>query len=599
MKSRGGMNYLGLIGRFFPKYKGSIALNILFMALSAIFSIVSFTAVVPILDMIFGLSDTAIQHLSAPAGNSIQDYTDYIKNNTLYYLQDSVSLHGIGYGLMLIALFIIVTTFLSNSFSFLAEYFRVPMRVGILRDLRKELFERILDFPSSLLSKDNRGDLVSRMTNDVLEVEWCVNNTLDLLIEHPIPIIIYLTTLFAISPSLTMIALLLLLICALIIILIGYSIKKIAHKGQSERGFILSQYEETIGGLTVIRSFNAERQASKRFDSINEENRRTFQKLNRILALSSPVTRFTISVVLAFLLWFGGNKIINSSANLSASEFVYFLLIFYSIISPLRGLAKASYSIRKQIASLERINKVLNMQDAESAVLNDIPSDMVIYDPNQLAIEFIHVFFAYDKEHPVLSDISFNLKQGSSIAVVGAVGTGKTTTASLALKLFNPDKGVIKVFGKDIKAIPPAIIRKEIAFVPQEAVLFNDTVFNNIALGIENRSKQDVEEAAKKAGIHEFILTLPDGYNTIVGDRGSRLSGGQKQQISLARAFLKDAPILILDEATSALDTITTTTIMEAIAKLMKSRTTILITHDEKIAKMADTIVELSKDSEF
>lgn len=594
MNSKGGMNYLGLIGRFFPKYKGSIALNILFMALSAIFSIVSFTAVVPIIDMIFGLSDTTIQRLSVPAGNSIQDYTDFIKNNTLYLLQDSISQHGIGYGLMLIALFIVVTTFLSNSFSFLAEYFRVPMRVGILRDLRKELFDRILDFPSGLLSKDNRGDLVSRMTNDVLEVEWCVNNTLDLLIEHPIPIIIYVTTLFTISPRLTIIALLLLLICALIVIIIGYSLKKLAHKGQSERGFILSLYEETIGGLAVIRSFNAEQQASKRFDEINEENRRTFQKLNRVLALSSPVTRFTISVVLAFLLWFGGNKIVNSSVNLSASEFVYFLLIFYSIISPLRGLAKASYSIRKQIASLERINKVLNMQDVGGDVIKDIPSDMAIYDPNKPAIEFTHVSFAYDKEHPVLSDVSFNLKQGNSIAVMGAVGTGKTTTAALAIKLFNPDKGSIKVFGNDIKNIPSSIIRKEIAFVPQEAVLFNDTIFNNIALGIENRSKQDVEEAAKKAGIHDFILNLPGGYDTIVGDRGSRLSGGQKQQISLARAFLKDAPILILDEATSSLDKNTTLTIMRAITELMKSRSTILITHDEKVAKMADTIVELA-----
>ena len=593
MAKKGGMNYFGLIGRFFPKYKGSIGFNILFMALSSIFSIVGFSAVIPIINMLFGISEESIQIMNSPASSSFQDLFDFVKNNTLYYLQGASLEHGTGYGLMIIALFIIVTSLLSNGCSFLAEFFRIPMRVGILRDLRKELYNKILDFPASLMSKDNRGDLVSRTTNDVLEVEWCVNNTLDLLIEHPIPVIIYLITLFTISPKLTLFAFVLLMLCALIVIVIGRSLKRLAHKGQSERGAILSQYEETIGGLTVIRSFNAEKQASERFEEINEENRRTFRKLNRVLALSSPVTRFTVSTVLAVLLWFGGNSILSGGTRLSGAEFVYFLLIFHSIIAPVRGIAKASYSIRKQVASLERINKVLNMEDGQTdGELND--NAVVKIEPDVPAIEFSHVSYSYEDDAPVLEDFSFVLEQGSSIAIVGSVGVGKTTAAELAIKLFTPQAGGIKVYGKDITTVSATSIRKVIGFVPQDAVLFNDTVFNNIALGADKASVKDVEEAAKKAGIHEFIMSLPEGYDTVVGDRGSRLSGGQKQQIALARAFLKDAPILILDEATASLDPETAASIMDVITELMRSRSTMLITHDEKVAAMADSIVKLS-----
>ena len=593
MAKKGGMNYFGLIGRFFPKYKGSIGLNILFMALSSIFSIVGFSAVIPIINMLFGISEESIQIMNSPASSSFQDLFDFVKNNTLYYLQGASLEHGTGYGLMIIALFIIVTSLLSNGCSFLAEFFRIPMRVGILRDLRKELYNKILDFPASLMSKDNRGDLVSRTTNDVLEVEWCVNNTLDLLIEHPIPVIIYLITLFTISPKLTLFAFVLLMLCALIVIVIGRSLKRLAHKGQSERGTILSQYEETIGGLTVIRSFNAEKQASERFEEINEENRRTFRKLNRVLALSSPVTRFTVSTVLAVLLWFGGNSILSGGTRLSGAEFVYFLLVFHSIIAPVRGIAKASYSIRKQVASLERINKVLNMEDGQTdGELND--NAVVKIEPDVPAIEFSHVSYSYEDDAPVLEDFSFVLEQGSSIAIVGSVGVGKTTAAELAIKLFTPQAGGIKVYGKDITTVSATSIRKVIGFVPQDAVLFNDTVFNNIALGADKASVKDVEEAAKKAGIHEFIMSLPEGYDTVVGDRGSRLSGGQKQQIALARAFLKDAPILILDEATASLDPETAASIMDVITELMRSRSTMLITHDEKVAAMADSIVKLS-----
>lgn len=593
MTKKGGMNYLGLIGRFFPKYKGSIGLNILFMALSSIFSIVGFSAVIPIINMLFGISEETIQVMNSPASSSFQDLFDFVKNNTLFCLQGASLEHGTGYGLMIIALFIIVTSLLSNGCSFFAEFFRIPMRVGILRDLRKELYDKILGFPASLMSKDNRGDLVSRATNDVLEVEWCVNNTLDLLIEHPIPVIIYLITLFTISPKLTLFALVLLMLCALIVIVIGRSLKRLAHKGQSERGTILSQYEETIGGLTVIRSFNAEKQASEHFEEINEENRRTFSKLNRVLALSSPVTRFTVSTVLALLLWFGGNSILSGGTQLSGAEFVYFLLIFHSIIAPVRGIAKASYSIRKQVASLERIDKVLNIENGQIAD-NQNGDAAIEIEQSFPALEFSHVSYSYDDDTPVLEDFSFVLEQGSSIAIVGNVGVGKTTAAELAIKLFTPRSGDIKVYGRDITTVSAASIRKVIGFVPQDVVLFNDTVFSNIALGVDNASVKDVEEAARKAGVHEFILSLPEGYNTVVGDKGSRLSGGQKQQIALARAFLKDAPILILDEATASLDPKTSSSIMDVISELMRSRSTLLITHDEKIADMADSVVKLS-----
>lgn len=588
------MSYFGLLRRFFPKYKGKIGLNILFMILSALFSIVSFSAVIPIINMIFGISDASIQVLSEPASLSISDLFFYIKNNTLFFLQETIERHGTGYGLMIIALFIIITSLLSNCFSYFAEFYRIPMRVGVLRDLRKDLYRKILEFPTGLLTKDNRGDLVSRMTNDVLEVEWCVNNTLDLLIEHPVPLIIYFITLFSISPKLTWFAILLLILFACIIIIIGYSIKKIAHKGQSERGEILSKYEETAGGLSIIRSFNAEEQVTNRFNTLNETNRITFQKLNRILALSSPVSNFIISTILAIILWIGGKYVLEYHSNLSGAEFIYYLIIFHSVIGPLRGIAKASYSIRKQIASLERINKILetvNNNDNETEERNLSFNHL---DLNVPAIEFENVSFSYNEGPFILDNLSFKLNQGKSLAIVGNVGAGKTTLAELIMKLFDHKKGTIKVMGEDISKINTYALRSIIGYVSQDVILFNDTIFNNISLGVENPSYKEIVKAAQCAGIHNFIEKLPEGYNTIVGDRGSRLSGGQKQQIALARAFLKNAPILILDEATSALDPKTASSIFEVIKKLMVSRATILITHDENLAAHADSIIKLT-----
>lgn len=592
MASKRGMSYFGLLGRFFPKYTGSISLNIMFMALSSIFSIVGFTAIIPIIDMLFDVSGNSFQLVSLPSKPSLQDCISFIKNNTLYYLQEASLEYGVEYGLMIISIFVIVSSLLSNSCSYLAEFFRIPMRVGILRDLRKELYNKILDFPAKLMSKDNRGDLLSRTTNDVLEVEWCVNNTLDLLIEHPAPIVIYLITLFIISPTLTLYALSLLLLCTLIIIVIGLSLKRLAHKGQSERGAILSQYEETITGLSVIKSFNAEKKVTERFDIINERNRRTFKRLNRVLALSSPITQFSVSTVLAILLWLGGNGILYGDINLSGSEFVYYLIVLHSIIAPIRGMAKASYSIRKQLASLERINKVLNIQDSiyEDKSKSNICTKT---SSNIPAVEFSHINYSYEKNAPVIKDLSFTLEQGKTLAITGRVGVGKTTTAEMLIKLLSPQSGVIKLFGTDISEVSATSIRDVIAYVPQESILFNDTIFNNIALGKENPTVQDVEEAAKKAGIHNYITSLPAGYDTVVGDRGSRLSGGQKQQIALARAFLKDAPILILDEATSSLDSSTSAYIREIIITLMKSRSTLLISHDDKFADIADDKLRL------
>jgi ABC-type multidrug transport system fused ATPase/permease subunit len=601
-KSKRGMSYLGLLGRFFPKYKGNIILNILFMILSAVFSIVSFSAVIPIINMLFGVSDSAIEHLSAPASASVSDLFSYLGNNTLYFLQEKTIEHGAGYGLMLIACFIVASSLLANGCSYLAEYFRIPMRVGILRDLRKELFERVLRFPAGLLTKDNRGDLVSRMTNDVLEVEWCVSNTLDLLIEHPIPVIIYLVTMFTISPGLTLFAIALLLICALIVAAIGYSLKRIAHKGQSERGEILSKYEEAVGGLAVIRSFNAEGRMADRFDEVNEENRRTFQKMNRVLALSSPVTKVTVSTVLALLLWYGGKHILGGNFSISGATFVYFLLVFHSVINPVRGIAKASYSIRKQVASLERINKILDMEDDLMDGHDDGPLESVDVGADAPAIEFENVSFSYLEGQPILKNLSFTLEKGKSLALMGPVGAGKTSTAGLIMKFFAPEEGTVRIFGKDAGSVSSVDLRRCVGYVPQDSVLFNDTIFNNIALGADvspseatgkEARMEAVVEAAKKAGIHDFITSLPEGYDTIVGDRGSRLSGGQKQLIAVARAFLKDAPILILDEATSSLDPESSSMVIKAAADLMKSRSTLIITHREDIASMADSVVSL------
>ena len=453
-KSKGGMSYLGLLGRFFPKYKGNIILNILFMILSAVFSIVSFSAVIPIINMLFGVSDSAIEHLSAPASASVSDLFSYLGNNTLYFLQEKTIEHGAGYGLMLIACFIVASSLLANGCSYLAEYFRIPMRVGILRDLRKELFERVLGFPAGLLTKDNRGDLVSRMTNDVLEVEWCVSNTLDLLIEHPIPVIIYLVTMFTISPGLTLFAIALLLICALIVAAIGYSLKRIAHKGQSERGEILSKYEEAVG-------------------------------MNRVLALSSPVTKVTVSTVLALLLWYGGKHILGGNFSISGATFVYFLLVFHSVINPVRGIAKASYSIRKQVASLERINKILNMEDDLMDGHDDGPLESVDVGADAPAIEFENVSFSYLEGQPILKNLSFKLEKGKSLALMGPVGAGKTSTAGLIMKFFAPEEGTVRIFGKDAGAVSSVDLRRCVGYVPQDSVLFNDTIFNNIALGAD------------------------------------------------------------------------------------------------------------------
>ena len=579
------MTIYSVLRRFVPPYKWLVALNMFFNVLSTIFSLFSFATLIPVLQLLFGLTVAEVEPMSFTNAQGVQEMLDVLKNNFYFYLQTQIEVNGASYVLLLLGVFMVLLTGLKCLTVWLANYFMVPIRTGVLRDLRESLYRKVVSLPIGFFTEERKGDVMSRMTNDVNEVEASIMSTLDMLFKDPVMITIYLITLFCISWHLTLFVLLLLPIAILLIGRIGRTLKRASTTGQEQNAEILTQIDETLGGLRVVKAFNAEQKLIARFQNLINATRRTFNRINRRYYLAHPVSEFLGTTLIAILLWFGGLLILSDSAAIDAATFIYYIVIFYSIIGPAKDLSKATYGIRRGMASLERIDRILETQS--NIRETEHPKPVVDF---QSMIRYENVSFAYQADQVVLKDVNLDIRKGQTVALVGQSGSGKTTMADLLPRFYDPIDGKITIDGVDIKEVKTFDLRALMGNVNQEAILFNDTFYNNITFGVEHATMEEVRQAAKIANADDFIMATPDRYQTIIGDRGSRLSGGQRQRISIARAILKNPPILILDEATSALDTASEKLVQEALENLMRDRTTIVVAHRLSTVRNADLI---------
>ena len=577
-----------VLRRFLPPYKWYVALNMLFNVLSTILSLFSFATIIPVLQLLFGIATVDVTYVSLHDASGLQQTLEILKNNLYFYLQTLIESRGASFVLLLLGACLVLLTGLKCLTAWLANYYMVPIRTGVLRDLRARLYKKVVSLPIGFFTEERKGDVMSRMTNDVNEVEACIMSTLDMLFKDPVMILVYLITLFCISWQLTLFVLILLPIAGLLIGRIGRSLKRASTHGQEQNAEILTQIDETLGGLRVVKAFNAESKLIRRFQVLINETRSTFNRINRRYYLAHPVSEFLGTALIALLLWFGGLLILGDNSNIDAATFIYYLVIFYSIINPAKDLSKATYGIRRGMASLERIDRIL---DAESNIKEvDNPQQIINF---QSVIRYEDVCFAYQSDRQVLKHICLDIHKGQTVALVGQSGSGKTTMADLIPRFYDPQHGRITIDGVDIRELKTFDLRALMGNVNQEAILFNDTFYNNITFGVEHATMNEVREAARIANADDFIMATPDQYQTTIGDRGSRLSGGQRQRISIARAILKNPPILILDEATSALDTESEKLVQEALEHLMKDRTTIVVAHRLSTIRNADVICVL------
>lgn len=510
-----------------------------------------------------------------------------VRNNVSYWIETTILQQGANSALIYIAVFLIFMTFLKVGTSYLGSYFVIPIRTGVLRDLRNQMYRKIISLPIGFFSDERKGDIMSRMSNDVVEVEASIISSLDMVLKNPLMIITYLTVMFVMSWQLTVFVLILLPISVWLIGVIGKSLRRRSQLGQEQTGEMLSQIDETLGGLRVIKAFNAENKLTERFTTLNNKIRKTFHRIHRKYNLAHPVSELFGTIVIAVLLWFGGYLILSENSPIGAAEFIYYLVVFYLIVPPSKELSKASYSIRKGMASMERIDKILKEENniADPQIPLKLPEKID-------KIEYRNVSFKYQTDW-VLQNIDLIIPIGQTVALVGQSGSGKSTLVDLLPRFYDPLEGEILFNEINIKSFRKNDLRALMGNVNQEAILFNDTFFNNIAFGVGNATKEEVIQAAKIANAHDFIMATENGYDTPIGDRGSKLSGGQRQRISIARAILKNPPILILDEATSALDTESEYMVQEALDNLMKNRTTLVVAHRLSTIKKADLICVL------
>ncbi|MBR6118244.1 MAG: ABC transporter ATP-binding protein, partial [Paludibacteraceae bacterium] len=548
--------------------------------------------IIPVLRILFGLSANESVWRDMEDVHGLQETLVALRDNMYTILNNMIVVHGAGYVLFRLGLFLVLMTGLKCLTAWLANYFMVPIRTGVLRDLRRQLYDKVLRLPMGYFTQARRGDVMSRMTNDVNEVEASIMSALDILFKNPIMILVYLATMFVISWQLSLFVLALLPIAIFCIGRIGRSLKRASTKGQEQNAEILSSIDETLLGLRVVKGFNAQEKQRSRFEKLINATRSTFNRINRRYYLAHPLSEFLGTTLIAVILWFGGTLILKDHSTIDASTFIYYLVIFYSIINPAKDLSKASYSIRRGTASLDRIDTILN---TESAIQEPADPRPVCF-AKQIAFE--NVSFAYQPEQEVLTDIDLVIPKGKTVALVGQSGSGKTTMTDLVPRFYDPTRGVITLDGVDIRCFTTHDLRDLMGIVCQEPILFNDTVYNNITFGVDTTQpapnggtwQQAVEQAARIANATEFIDKMPEGYQTVIGDRGSRLSGGQRQRLSIARAILKNPPILILDEATSALDSESERLVQEALEHLMKNRTTLVVAHRLSTIKHADLI---------
>ncbi len=565
--------------------------NIIFNILSVIFSLFSIIMLLPFLKILFSGDSKELEII----GNGIKPDLHFTTNSLMdflnYTLAKSAMDNGKLYVLIGICLFTISSIFIKNLFRYLAMYFLAPIRNYVVRDMRNKIFNKTLELPLSYYSEERKGDIISRMTVDVQEIEWSIMQSLEMIFREPLNIVIFLVMMVFMSPTLTLIAFILLPISAGLIAIIGKSLRRSSSKGKVKMGILLSMMEETLGGLRIIKGFNAEKHVSDKFKNENQQYTDISIKMYRKADLASPMSEFLGTTVLVVILYFGGKMVINDH-TMDGTVFITYLALFSQLLTPAKSFTTAYYSVQKGLASAERIDKII---DADVTIKDAInPVNITKFEKE---IEYKNVSFAYREGEIgwVLNNINLKIEKGKTIALVGQSGSGKTTLADMLPRFYDATKGEILIDGVAIKTAKLKDIRSLMGIVTQESILFNDSVYNNIAFGIENVTEQQVIEAAKIANAHDFIVLMPNGYHTNIGDRGSKMSGGQRQRISIARAVLKNPPILILDEATSALDTESERLVQDALNKLMKNRTSIVIAHRLSTIQHADEIIVMQK----
>lgn len=587
--------FFQIMGKYFAHYKRYIAGTLLMNVLAALFNVFSFTLILPILQILFQINTAHYDFMPWGTGG-MGNFIDVAKNNGYYYSQELIAQYGPATTLLLLGIVLSVLTLLKTATYFGGSAMLMPLRTGVVRDIRADIYRKILGLPLSFFSEERKGDILTRVSTDVNEVDASITSSLDMLIKNPIFIVVYVSTLVAISWQLTLFVLLVVPLLAWGIGSVGKKLKAKSLTMQARLSDSMSQIEETLGGLRIIKAFIAERKMMTRFEQVNDDYRRMACRVGIRQSAAHPVSEFLGTVMIVVVLWFGGWLIFSGKSSIDANIFIYYLVIMYSTLQPIKDLSKASYAIQKGLASMERINRIL---DAPNPI-KEAPGAQNIDNLND-SIELRDVSFSYNDEREVLHGVNLTVKKGQTIALVGQSGSGKSTLVDLIPRYHDVGSGSITIDGKDVRGLTISSLRGLIGNVNQEAILFNASFFENIAFGApvpttdEEREalRKRVEEAAKIANAHEFIMQSEQGYDTPVGDRGCRLSGGQRQRISIARAILKNPPILILDEATSALDTESERLVQEALERLMKTRTTIAIAHRLSTIRNADEICVL------
>ena len=577
--------FFQMMRRFVSPYKRFVVWAIILNILSAVFNVFSFSLLIPILNILFKTGDAEKIYQFMEWGSG--DVKDVAVNNFYYYVSQLIDTFGPATTLLWLGLFLAGMTLLKTACYFGSSAVMIPLRTGVVRDIRVMVYSKVMHLPLSFLSAERKGDIIARMSGDVSEIENSITSSLDMLLKNPILIISYFSTLLITSWQLTVFTILVLPSMGWIMGRVGRKLKRQSLDAQNKWSETMSQLEETLGGMRIIKAFIAEDKMIGRFEKCSNEFRVAVNRVATRQALAHPMSEFLGTILIVIVLWFGGSLILGDNSSIDASTFIFYMVILYSVINPLKDLSKASYNIPKGLASMERVDKILKtknniVEKPNAEKITDVKDD----------IKFENISFSYG-EHEVLHDVSLQIRKGETIALVGQSGSGKSTLVDLVPRFHDVQKGRISIDGKDIKDLDVKSLRSLIGNVNQEAILFNDSFFNNIAFGVDNATMEQVIEAAKIANAHDFIMESEEGYNTNIGDRGCRLSGGQRQRISIARAILKNPAVLILDEATSALDTESERLVQEALERLMKTRTTIAIAHRLSTIKNADRIYVL------
>ena len=581
--------FLKLFGKYIRPYRHYVTGGIIANILSALLNLLAFSLIMPILRILFGMDQTTPVYHALDGINWLRPSewgvaVDYIVGNFNYYVYQLIQQYGPSRTLLLLCIYLVVMTLIKVGVTYGGIYMLVPIRTGVVKDLRNEFNAKLLRLPISLISEERKGDLLARFSGDVAEIEYSIINLLESLIKNPILIFIYLVALFAISWELTLFVLIVLPIAGYVMGAVGKRLKRDSLEGQTQWGRLMSMVEETLSGLRIIKAFNAEQQISHRFTKANEQYRRTISQVYARQGLAHPMSEFLGTTAIAIILWYGGNLIFAGDSSIAADAFIYYLVVFYSIINPAKELSRASYSIQKGLASMTRIQTILDYPERITDPAEPLPVTF------ERSISYEDVSFRYE-EPWVLHNLSLTIPKGQMVALVGASGAGKSTLVDLLPRFYDVTSGRITIDGTDIRQVRASELRELIGYVNQTPILFNDTIRNNITFGMERAvSDEEIRTAAEAANATEFIDQLPEGLEYNIGDGGSKLSGGQRQRLSIARALLKDSPILILDEATSALDNVSEQLVQEAIQHLVSDRTTIVIAHRLSTIMHADLI---------